>query len=80
MELKDTTTMMTNENIHEKLKAKYLQAKTKLQEIEGQIGTLPNAGEKTTETSSVDALRARKMVLSFYVRNLERAMKTEDVK
>ena len=79
MELKDIMTMMTSENAHDRFKVKYLRAKTELQEIENQIEALSNAGEKTTESPSVDVLRARKMLLTFYVRNFERAMKEENV-
>lgn len=79
MELKDTVTMMTSKDEHERLKAEYLQAKIRLKESVEKKGLIPKANENGKGISPESILQLHRTALMGYIRSLERIARREGI-
>ena len=77
MKLKDTITMMTSEDEHERLKAEYLQASIRFKEATEQSHAILKGAEKVANVSYGCAAILRKKTLREYMQSLE-AMAAEE--
>lgn len=79
MELKDTTSMMTSKDEHERFKAEYLQTEIRLREVKERMKTLSKVSGGMTRDSSADRLNLRMRALAEYRRQLKMIAKTEGI-
>lgn len=79
MELKDTTTMMTSKDEHERFKAEYIQAEIRLREVKDQIKALPKVSGGMVRDSSAARLNLRMRALAEYRRNLKMIARMEGI-
>lgn len=79
MKLKDTVTMMTSKDEHERFKAEYLQARIRFQEAVKQTKKMPITTEKRAGESPARTMHLRRRALGEYMRSLERLAKVEGI-
>lgn len=79
MKLKDTVTMMTSKDEHERFKAEYLQTEIRLQEVKDKMKTLPKVSGGMTRDSSTAKLNHRMRALAEYRRQLKMIARMEGI-
>lgn len=79
MKLKDTTTMMTSKDEHERFKAEYLQAEIRLREVKDQREALPKVSGGMVRDSSASRLRLHMIALVEYRRRLKMIARMEGI-